>query len=281
MVKQMLADPQKSYRFIMGVRDPAKAQAAYEALPGVDAAKTQMISYLPLELNDLRNVKHFATQTLGQLEESHTTLDYLFLNAALNKPANEPKDWHSKWSEQYLTNDLSQNYLIHLLKDKIIESKARVIFVSSGAATMVKDPSVLDKDLLAGSGTDGMKLYCETKFTQLLNAHWWRRQLGDKAEVLATSPGMVPGTGLGRHVKPSGSISSSNPSAISVPQGATNMLRTFAIPKSEWPKNQDQIFLTSWGEWWGLDVIKASLDKELQDKWSPSKDEIEKGEGIA
>jgi hypothetical protein len=36
------------------------------------------------------------------------------------------------------------------------------------------------------------------------------------------------------------------------------------------------MFLTSWGEWWSTDVYKPAIDKDLQDKWSPSKEEIEK-----
>jgi NAD(P)-dependent dehydrogenase (short-subunit alcohol dehydrogenase family) len=173
----------------------------------------------------------------------------------------------------------AQNYLIHLLRDKIVASKGRIVVVSSGAATMVKDPSVLGKQLLAGSGTDGMTLYMDTKFTQLLNAHWWRRQLKGQADVIALSPGMIPGTGLGRHVKTPSSFSTSNPSAKSVPDGARSLAAAFT--RSDWPENDDQIFLTSWGEWWDLDTIKDSLDKSLQDKWSPSKEEIEKMEGLA
>ena len=49
----------------------------------------------------------------------------------------------------------------------------------------------------AGSGTDGRKIYSDTKFTQLLGAHWWRRQLTGKCDVVAVSPGLIPGTGIG------------------------------------------------------------------------------------
>ena len=57
------------------------------------------------------------------------------------------------------------------------------------------------------------------------------------------------------------------------------MLKAFT--KSDFPEDPDQIFLTSWGEWWPSSVYEKSLDKALQDKWSPSKEEIEKEEGIA
>jgi hypothetical protein len=54
-----------------------------------------------------------------------------------------------------------------------------------------------------------------------------------------------------------------------------------AFIRDDFPEDPDQIFLTSWGEWWSKDVYEKSLDKDLQDKWSPSKEEIEKEEGLA
>lgn len=52
--------------------------------------------------------------------------------------------------------------------------------------------------LKSASGADGMNVYCATKFVQLVNAHWWRRQLAGQCDVVAVSPGLIPGTGLGR-----------------------------------------------------------------------------------
>lgn len=48
------------------------------------------------------------------------------------------------------------------------------------------------------SGLEGTVIYCETKFIALLAAHWWRRQLAGQCEVVAVSPGLVPGTGISR-----------------------------------------------------------------------------------
>jgi hypothetical protein len=56
-------------------------------------------------------------------------------------------------------------------------------------------------------------------------------------------------------------------------KGAENILRAFDI--NDFPEDPEQIFLTSWGEWWPKDVYAPSLDKKLQDKWCPSKEEIE------
>lgn len=58
---------------------------------------------------------------------------------------------------------------------------------------------VLDEMLKGGSGADFMNVYCATKFVQLLNAHWWRRELAGQCDVVACSPGLIPGTGLGRN----------------------------------------------------------------------------------
>lgn len=116
-----------------------------------------------------------------------------------------------------------------------------------------------------------------TKFTQLLGAHWWRRQLQGTNHVVAVSPGLIPGTGIGRDG--GWSLSTDMKDAKTVPEGAQNMLRAFT--RSDFPDDADRIFLTSWGEWWPRDAIEPSLDKSLQDEWSPSKDEIEKEEGIA
>jgi hypothetical protein len=51
------------------------------------------------------------------------------------------------------------------------------------------------------------------------------------------------------------------------------------LERSDFPEDPDRIFLTSWGEWWEKDVYKESLDKQLQDKWCPSLEDIENKTG--
>jgi hypothetical protein len=63
------------------------------------------------------------------------------------------------------------------------------------------------------------------------------------------------------------------------PLGAQSILRAFT--RDDFPEDPEQIFLTSWGEWWGKDVYEKSLDKALQDKWCPSLEEIEREEGLS
>ncbi|KAI0193622.1 hypothetical protein EV127DRAFT_423737 [Xylaria flabelliformis] len=271
-VKQLLQQTEP-YRFILGARDPKSTQAAYDKLK-YDAT-VHSVSILPLELADLRGVKSFAQQALDKLG-SHK-LDVLLLNAALNKPATGPGPNPSKWCEAFVVNHLSQHYLTHLLEDKVRESRSRVVVVSSGAVRNIRndDPKTLDIDLKADSGAEGMVTYCASKFTQLLSTHWWRRRLGDSAQVVAVSPGFIPGTGLGRHSDHKFDINSL-PDAKSVDEGAKSILEAFT--RDDFPSDPQQIFLTSWGEWWPKDVYSLSLDEALQDKWSPSKEEIEKEE---
>jgi hypothetical protein len=83
----------------------------------------------------------------------------------------------------------AQHYLLHLLREKLTASKSRVVVVSSGAIRGLTDTSTLDSLMKAQSGAEMFSLYPATKFTQLLGAHWWRRQLQNQCQVVAVSPG--------------------------------------------------------------------------------------------
>ncbi|KAI0112086.1 hypothetical protein GGR51DRAFT_557266 [Nemania sp. FL0031] len=273
-VKQLLQQSQP-YRFILGARDPRSTQAAYDGLK-YDAA-THSVSILPLELTDLKGVKSFAQQTLNKLGKDN--LDILFLNAGMNKPAIGPGPNGSKWCEALVVNHLSQHYLTHLLEEKLRQSHSRIVVVSSGVIRNIrdKDPKTLDVDLKAGSGADGFTVYGASKFAQLLSAHWWRRRLGASARVVAVSPGLIPYTGLGRHLDIKFDVSNL-PDAKSLDEGAKSLLQAFTC--DDFPEDPEQFFLTSWGEWWPKDVYSLSLDEALQEKWSPSKEQIESDEFV-
>jgi hypothetical protein len=67
------------------------------------------------------------------------------------------------------------------------------------------------------SGYVGPNIYPQSKLVALLGTHWWRRELTGQCTVVAVSPGLIPGTGLG---KGSGrTIPTDLPDAKSVPEG--------------------------------------------------------------
>lgn len=141
-------------------------------------------------------------------------------------------------------------------------------------------PGVLDQDNKRHPETE-RSVYSATKFTQLLGAHWWQRALAStKCTVVAVSPGLIPGTNLARHMAPGQPRPDPNhPDAKSVATGAQSILA--ALTRDDLPADPEQLFLTSWGEWWPKDVYGLSLDRALQDKWCPAVEDIEKEEGIS
>ncbi|CAG7994353.1 unnamed protein product [Penicillium salamii] len=271
-IKQLLQQAQP-YNFILGARDTTKARAAYDDLK-YDSAKHN-VSILPLDLWNLKSVKAFAAQALTELGQNN--LDLLFLVAGSLNNADGPGPYGSQWCESYVTNHLSQHYLTHNLTEKLTTSKSRIVIVSSGAIRGLRDndPKTLDIDLKAGSGANARVVYSSSKFAQLLGAHWWRRNL-PTCRVVAVSPGLIPNTKLAQH--PSLGLTMDMPDAKSVPEGAENLLR--AVKAEDFPEDPEQIFLTSWGEWWAKAVYQPSLDPALQDKWCLSKEQIEKTEPI-
>ncbi|KAJ7183841.1 hypothetical protein C8R46DRAFT_1067987, partial [Mycena filopes] len=270
-IKQLLGQQQR-YKFILGARDVVKTQAAYKALQF--DANSHSVDVLPLELSDLKGVKTFAHRVLEKLAlGSAEKLDYLLLNAARSHPATAPGPNGSNWCETHVVNHLSQHYLVHLLREKVVSSNSRIVFVSSGAFRMVKDISTLESDLKAGSD---LQVYAHSKLVALLGAHWWRRQLSGQCAVVAVSPGLIPGTSIGSGAGMT--LTMDMPDAKPVSQGAASILRAFT--RDDFPEDPDCVFLTSWGEWWGRDEIAVTLDTELQDRWCPSKEELEREEGL-
>jgi NAD(P)-dependent dehydrogenase (short-subunit alcohol dehydrogenase family) len=265
-VKQLLGQTQP-YRLIVGVRNLPVAKSAFDGL-AFDRA-THELDVLHLNNADLASVKTFAQQALDTVGQDK--IDYLLLNAATMKTG-EPNPGH-KWCESLVVNHYSHHYLTHLLREKLVASKARIVQVSSGAIRNVPDTSILESHLKSGAGGALWTVYAETKFVQFLGAHWWRRQLKGQCDVVAVSPGLIPGTGLTREGNPMGG----HPDAKSIPEGAQSILA--ALERSDLPEDPESIFLTSWGDWWGADVYRNSLDKELQDKWCPSLEELEKKGG--
>lgn len=135
-------------------------------------------------------------------------------------------------------------------------------------------------------------MYSASKFVQLVGAHYWRQAL-PQCSVVAVSPGLIPNTKLAQSLN----LSMDMPDAKTIPEGkivevcilqwnvsnfftgAENLLRAFSA--TDLPSDPEQIFLTSWGEWWPKDVYALSLDPALRSKWCLSREEIEKTEGLS
>ncbi|KAM3550514.1 hypothetical protein MY1884_008208 [Beauveria asiatica] len=135
-LKQLLQAPQP-YRVVLGARDPSGMQLSLRDVPFDSANK---IEVLPLDLADLKGTRTFAEATLDTIGDAK--IDYLFLNAGITKPALvNPRGY--RWCESAVVNHVAQFYLVHLLREKLVTSKSRIVFVSSGAVTSVSDPGKL------------------------------------------------------------------------------------------------------------------------------------------
>ncbi|KYK54099.1 hypothetical protein DCS_06055 [Drechmeria coniospora] len=265
---QQLLTQESPYRIILGARDVAETEAAFDKIPYDRSANS--VTVLPLELLDLKNVEKFSRLVIDKVGVSK--IDYLMINAAMITAADGPGPHGSSWCHAAVVNHFAQHYLVHLLREKLVSSQTRIVFVSSGAIRNVPDPRTLTKDLAANSGAETWHIYSGSKFVQLLGAHWWRRQLAGQCRVVAVSPGLIPNTGLGRSTGMN--LTMDMPDAKTVPEGARSILAAFF--RDDFPSDPERIFLTSWGEWWEKSVYEKTLDKDLQDQWCPSKDAMEK-----
>ncbi|KAG6153072.1 hypothetical protein E4U37_003280 [Claviceps purpurea] len=271
-LKQLL-ERKTPFKIIFGARDTTTTNQAIKKLD-FDRAVHKIVVQ-PLDLCDLGEVKTFAQRVLEEVGKDN--IDYLLLSAGMFKPATEEESWGSKWCEMAVVNHFSQHYLIHLLREKLFAFQARIVMVSSGGVRDVEDPAAIEKQITAGSGTEGFPVYASTKFLQLLSAHWWRRELEDQCRVIAVSPGMIPHTGLGRGT--GYQVPADSPRAETMHQGGSRIVG--ALFRSDFPDDPERIFLHSKGDWWGTKDIAESLDKELQEKWCPRMEEMEKDAGIA
>ena len=85
-----------------------------------------------------------------------------------------------------------------------------------GGRSSPRDIGTLEDAVKAGSDS-GTYIYSATKFIQLLGAQWWRRQLHGTCQVVAVSPGLIPGTNLSRYGGMK--MDMSMPDAKPVPEG--------------------------------------------------------------
>lgn len=121
-IKQLFGQA-KPYKVILGARNTQRAQQDYDALK-YDRASSS-VTVLPCELNNLKDVKMFAQQTLEKLGQSK--IDYLFVNAAITNDAKEKGPHGSKWCESLIVNHLCTSskllmlHFMHCTRFKLID----------------------------------------------------------------------------------------------------------------------------------------------------------------
>jgi len=268
IIRQVIAQP-TPWTIHLAARTPDKVSSAVSSFSHGSSSTTANAHHV--DLLELHSVQSFASSTLQALGDSK--LDYLLLNAGMLGNEREPPVKGARYTDAFIVNHLAHHYLVHLLRQKLVASGTRIVFVSSGAIRQVEDASEIEEAIKAGSKTsttEQWKHYAQTKFAALIGALWWRRELAGSCEVVAVSPGLIPGSGL---AKGDLSLPTDHPDAKSVEEGAQNVLRAFE--KDDIPEDPEQILLTSWAEWWPKDVYSKALDKTLWDKLCPSAEELE------
>lgn len=114
---------------------------------------------------------------------------------------------------------------------------------------------------------DSFESYITSKFIQRINAQYWARELGASCRIIIVSPGNQQ-----EWVK-----DPRHPLKAKSPVGGEELICQ-GFTRKEFPKDVEQIYLSA-REWLSTETSKITLDKQLQDKWSPSKEDIEKDEG--
>lgn len=100
VIKQLLFDQPLSFRFILGVRDPAKTKAEIDHLQS-DKSKHQ-VSVDQVDFSDLANVRDFAKEAISKLGSDK--LDYVLLNHAIAKDASGPGPHGYQWCDSLIVN---------------------------------------------------------------------------------------------------------------------------------------------------------------------------------
>ncbi|KAK6822418.1 Short-chain dehydrogenase/reductase SDR [Apiospora arundinis] len=130
VIKQLFEESGKetAYHAIIGARDVQGAIARFAELQYDN--RHHRIIVLRLELTDLMSVHQFAENAMARVPDL-TPVNYLFLNAGMAKEAG-PSSHKSQWCDTQVVNQLSHHYLMHLLRNKLVASKSRIVVVSSG-----------------------------------------------------------------------------------------------------------------------------------------------------
>jgi NAD(P)-dependent dehydrogenase (short-subunit alcohol dehydrogenase family) len=164
---------------VLGVRDPAKGEAVFAALPN-DFRERMRIE--ALDLRDLGSVRDFAAKIAGPV-------DVLIANAGVSKTpeAHLPNGLDVRFA----TNHLGHFQLAHLLRDQMAQRGARIVVLSS-AAHKGMPVRLDDLQWQAREHIDGAA-YAESKSANILFAQEATRRWGS-AGIFANA--VLPGSAL-------------------------------------------------------------------------------------
>ncbi|OCH86008.1 NAD(P)-binding protein [Obba rivulosa] len=197
-IKALLEHNAKVY---MACRDEVKAELANRELKEQTGREA---IFLELDLASLASVKKAAQEFLSKERELHV----LFNNAGVMVP---PIDWLTKdgYDMQFGTNVLGHWYFTELLMPALLEGAktspdghARIVTTSSSAAyfATVTWDSLRDGPTRRKLGPQ--KLYCQSKFLNVVMAREFAKRYGDKGIIsVSVNPGNLK-TDLQRHTTP-------------------------------------------------------------------------------
>lgn len=199
-----LAD--KSWHILLACRNASKAESAVQYL--ISRTGHQDISWLGLDLASLSSVRNFVS---AFREKKFPPLFGVICNAGIAL-GDRPEFSPDGIEVTFATNHLGHYLLVHLLSP-YIESRGRVIFVSSelhrsdgpmksflpeySRARALAFPEAAGEPVRHS----GSHRYATTKLCNVLCAYEFARRFGKmngkKITVNAMNPGMMPDTGLG------------------------------------------------------------------------------------
>jgi NAD(P)-dependent dehydrogenase (short-subunit alcohol dehydrogenase family) len=162
----------------------------------------QGVEVIPLDLASLASVREFASTVIAKL--GNDRIQILVLNAGMQTSNNEKKSADG-YELTFAVNHLAHYLLGRLLMPHVAENGRLVITTSETHDPKVFRfaPRTLEPNKLAypdtkGFGT-GIRAYSASKLCNLLTAQSFSRlNENRKIQVIAFSPGLTPGTGLGR-----------------------------------------------------------------------------------
>jgi Dehydrogenases with different specificities (related to short-chain alcohol dehydrogenases) len=178
----------------IAARDVEKAKNAIQKIQS-DTAGTGTLDYGKLDLANIGQVREFADHFI----QKHTMLDILINNAGVMVPpaAKTEDGFELQFGVNFMGHFALTGYLLPLLKKT---AKARVVTLSSGAATLVD--SIDFDNLRLEKGYDEWREYAVSKLADILFSYELDRRFRDTALTaiaVAAHPG-VTRTDLQRNI---------------------------------------------------------------------------------